>query len=91
MRRAAKVDSNHALIVAAFRAMGCQVERWSQPNAPDLVVSLLGLNHVVEVKTATGKQSPGQVKWAAMWRATVHVVRTVEDVRTLVMRWRGFS
>ena len=89
MRRAAKVDSNHRVIVQAFRALGCTVQSLAAvgKGVPDLLVGFAGLNHLVEVKVAKGKETPAQVKWAAMWRTTVHLVRSVEDVQRLVKAW----
>lgn len=91
MRRASKVDANHRLIVAAFRALGCSVQSLAAvgKGVPDLLVGLAGLNHLVEVKVANGKETPLQVKWAALWRTPTHLVRNVEDVQRLVGVWKS--
>lgn len=90
MRRAAKVDSNHRVIVAAFRALGCSVQSLAAvgKGVPDLLVGLLGVNHLVEVKATEGKQTKHQVRWCAQWRTPTHMVRNIDDARRLVSAWR---
>lgn len=69
MRRAARVDANHAEIVAALRDRGC------------LVQSLAALGHGVPdllVKAPRGKSTADQVRWQAQgWPVTV--LRSEED------------
>jgi Holliday junction resolvase-like predicted endonuclease len=84
-RRAARVDGNHAQIVAELRAAGCHVEDLSAVGrgVPDLVVaSPSGARMVfVEVKTRRGKLREQQVAWFAKWPADLRMVaRTAEEV-----------
>ena len=95
MRRAAKVDGNHRLVVAAFKALGCSVQSLAAvgKGVPDLLVGFAGLNHLVEVKDgrkvkSARKQTPLQVVWASTWRAPRHLVESVDDVQRLVKAWR---
>jgi hypothetical protein len=95
MRRASKVDANHATIVAAFKALGCTVQSLAAvgKGVPDLLVAFAGLNHLVECKDgskpkSSRKQTPAQVAWASTWRAPRHLVESVEDVQRLVKAWR---
>lgn len=87
-RRAARVDANHAEIVAEFRRLGCAVESLAGmgKGVPDLLVCMHGRNELVEVKTEKGKLTPDQVKWFGAWPTPVHVARSTEDVAQLV-RW----
>lgn len=95
MRRAAKVDGNHAVIVQAFRALGCTVQSLAAvgKGVPDLLVAFAGLNHLVEIKDGSKRKSQrqftkSQVVWASTWRAPRHLVESVEDVHRLVRAWR---
>lgn len=56
MRRAARVDSTQAEIVAAMRAMGASV--WLIKLPTDLLVGYRGKTLVVECKVMTGKRNP---------------------------------
>ncbi len=75
-RKNARVDANHAEIVGVLRAHGCSVQVVSAPGAPDLVVGLMGTNHLVEVKRPAGAKggvsgrelNPRQRAWHASWR-----------------------
>ena len=84
MRRAAKVDGNHAEIVEAYRKAGCSVLSLAQlgGGVPDLLVAKWGMTWLVEVKMLGGKENQLQRDWAKTWRGTRSVVRTVDDVLT---------
>lgn len=90
MRRAAKVDDNHAEIVSAFRKFGCQVLSIAQlKNCADLVVKRGNKVVLVEVKDGTKppsarKLTPGEVKFHAEWLGSVFVVKDLSDVIALV-------
>lgn len=87
MRRAAKVDSNHADIVKALRKAGCAVQDLSAVGrgVPDLLACRAGINVLIEVKRPKAKgQSAGtltdeQIAWIDRWPADVHVVTTAEE------------
>jgi hypothetical protein len=52
MRRAARVDSNHAKIVKVLRYAGCKVRSLASvgQGMPDLLVGYHGVLHLLEVK-----------------------------------------
>lgn len=83
MRRAAKVDANHAEIVAALRKIGCKVTSLAAMGGgvPDLLVYFRGRLMLIEVKRpGGGKLTPDQAKWHAEWAgALVFVVRSPEE------------
>jgi hypothetical protein len=81
MRRAARVDANHAAIVAAYRQFGYLVLSLAGlgDGVPDLLVSRRGQLQLVEVKTATGTLTPDQQQFiAGGW--PVKIVRGLDDV-----------
>lgn len=84
-------DGNHAQIVDAFRAMGCGVRDLAplKDDGPDLLVSCIGQNHLVEVKMPDGKLTDGQHDFARAWKAPVYICRSEETVASLVNYWRG--
>jgi hypothetical protein len=92
MRRAARVDANHAEIVAAFRACGCQVLDLSRVGGgcPDLLVSARGVLFLVEVKDGTKPPSARRLtsmeaQFHEIWR--VEIVENAGDVPDVIRRW----
>lgn len=94
MRRAAKVDANHAAIVDRLRAMGCLVQSLAAigGGVPDLLVCLPdGRLRLVEVKDGAKSASrraltPAQASWHAQWsRAPVTVVTGVFDCASILL------
>lgn len=86
MRRAAKVDANHAQVVSALRAAGAVVQSLAAigKGTPDLLVAFRGDMFLLEVKDGSlppsGRQlTPDQVDWHVAWCAPVHVVLSPED------------
>lgn len=89
MRRAAKVDSSHAEIVAALRKAGCKVLSLAAVGSgcPDLLVlePVLHLLILMEIKSpdqpkSKRKLNPLQVAWHAEWaNAPIAVVETAEQ------------
>ena len=57
MRRAARVDDNHAKIVASLRLVGCTVLDLSAvgQGCPDIMVGLAGVNYLIEIKDGRGE------------------------------------
>jgi hypothetical protein len=81
MRRAARVDANHAEIADGLRAIGRSVlslHRLGQ-NAPDLLVGNGVTNILVEVKTTKGRLSDGQRAFLEWWRGPSAVVRSLDE------------
>ena len=86
MRRASKVDANHAEIVAALRAVGAGVCDLSAvgKGCPDLLVSHRNRWLLIEVKDgkkppSARKLTPDQQAWHAAHRAQVHIVKNVDE------------
>ena len=98
MRYAAKRDSEEKAFVDLLEAAGCAVQRWSQAECPDLVVSWpqyppptnqalhawTGRIALAEVKTEKRKLQPGQVEFRKKFPCWE--LRTVADVEAL-LRW----
>lgn len=91
MRRAARVDANHAQIVAALRAAGCSVSSIAAVGGglPDLLVGRSGMNYLLEVKD--GSKSPSarrltgdELIWHENWRGQVETVYNVQDALEVV-------
>jgi hypothetical protein len=87
MRRAAKIDANHAEIVAALRKIGCKVQSLAAVGAgvPDLLVMRGFRLYLVEIKDgnkppSARKLTPEQAKWHQEWAgAPLVVVTSVEE------------
>lgn len=89
MRRAAKVDGNHATIVKALRDAGCGVLDLSAvgKGCPDLLVH--SPTHpwemrLLEIKDGAKSASrrtltPAQVKFHAEWKGWIHTVTSVDE------------
>ena len=92
MRRAAKVDANHADIVAALRAVGCTVESLAAVGGgvPDLLVGWGCTTFLIEVKDGSKPPSArrlteDQLRWHGAWRGgPVAVVCDVESALRVV-------
>jgi hypothetical protein len=86
MRRAARVDANHQMIVGGLRACGATVQSLAPVGAgcPDLLVGHRGRNLLLEIKDgrrppSERKLTPDQQKWHADWQGAVIVVENVEQ------------
>ena len=99
-RRAARVDDNHAEIVAALRRVGCSVCDLSAVGGgvPDLLVGIGNRNILIEVKSPDAYRVDGvtllrpnsktvlaQAAWRADWRGPVKVVQSVDEALRAVM------
>jgi Holliday junction resolvase len=80
-RYAKRRDANEPDIVEALRAIGCTV---IQCDAVDLVVGYQGVNHLIEVKTKTGKLKDSQIALQETWRGQYSIARTVEEALKIV-------
>jgi hypothetical protein len=89
-RRVAKVDSNHAQVVAAFRSLGCSVLDIHQlKNCADLIVAKNKKTVIVEVKNGalpkgSRKLTPGEREFFSGWRGEATVVESLDDVVRVV-------
>jgi hypothetical protein len=81
MRRASRVDQNHAEIVQALRDVGCSVLSLASigRGAPDLLCGYKGRNVLLEVKKPKGKLNDQQQAFKATWRGDLCVVRSVDE------------
>jgi len=90
MRRAARVDSNHLLIVSAFCKLGCSVLSLAAvgKGVPDLLVAISGVTWLVEIKSGKGKENDLQLEWAKSWQGAKALVRDTQGVETVVKAMR---
>jgi hypothetical protein len=81
MRRNAKVDANHGVIVAALRQVGASVQDLAKvgQGCPDILVGYRGQNFLMEIKTTKGKATLPQIAWHEFWQGQVVVVRDVDE------------
>ena len=76
-----QVDSNAEALYAFLEAHGATVKRIGKPL--DALVCYRGVTALIEVKTATGKLRPSQVKFLQAWPGFARVVRS--DYECLLM------
>lgn len=94
MRRIARTDANHSLILGAFMRCGCEVESLHQlgGGVPDALIfnRSSGRLFLVEIKDGSKPPSaraltPDQREWHKRWEgAPVYIVETVEQAVALV-------
>lgn len=95
MRRAAKVDANHADVVRALRSIGCGVLDLSAvgKGCPDLLVvwpTAPFRQELFEVKDgakppSARKLTPDQERFHAMWRGPIHVVTSPDEALEVIL------
>ena len=78
MRYADRRDDNEKGIVKALKQCGASVYRLSAKGIPDLVVGWCGRLFLLEVKSATGKLTPAQVKFQQRWKGPPPIVVRTE-------------
>ena len=90
MRRAARVDSNHSVIVSAFCKLGCSVLSLAAvgKGVPDLLVATQGITWLVEIKSGKGKENELQQEWAKSWQGGKALVRDTQGVESVVKAMR---
>jgi hypothetical protein len=91
MRRAAKIDGNHAAIVAGLRSVGASVTPLHAVanGCPDLLVGFRGVNYAIEVKDGSLSPSerlltPQQKKWHAEWQGKAHVANSLMEALLII-------
>lgn len=96
MRRAAKVDANQMIIVAALRAVGATVQPLHAvgKGCPDLLVGYRGRNYLFEVKDgdkppSARKLTPDQVSWHDTWRGSSWVVMNPKMALQIIGALKG--
>lgn len=93
--RAAKIDRNQPEIVKVLRQLGVSVQHLHSVGAgcPDLLCAINNRVFLIEVKDGSKvpsaqKLTPDQVEWHAAWRATVHIVRNIDEAIAVVALYR---
>jgi len=97
MRRAAKVDANHAEIVKALRDAGALVQSLAAVGCgtPDLLIGYANRTALIEVKDGRKPPSarvltPDQQKWHAEWLGgTLAIVCDVESALRVLSVMKG--
>jgi Holliday junction resolvase len=91
MRRSARVDANHAQIVAGLRQMGCSVLSLAPigRGCPDMLVGWRGVNLLIEVKDGGKAPSrreltPDEIEFLTGWNGTAVVVKTLQEAIDMV-------
>lgn len=81
-----KRDGNQAEIVEALRKAGASVLDLADVghNCPDALIGYAGREWLIEIKTATGELTPGQVDFIRTWRGAVHVVRSIDEALAVI-------
>jgi hypothetical protein len=97
MRRAARVDANHAEIIDALRSVGCSVLSLAPigKSCPDILCGIAGRTFLAELKDGSQPPSkqrltPGQHAWHEAWNGgPVWVIRSVDQALDVVARIRA--
>jgi hypothetical protein len=92
MRRAAQVDGNQAVVVAALRRVGALVQHLHQVGGgcPDLLVGFRRQLILLEVKPAHGERhqlelNENERAWHRLWNTLpVHVVHSPEEALRVI-------
>ena len=87
---ARQADSNHAVIVAAFKQMGVSVVdmRLVGKGACDLLCGYLGRDRMVEVKPPGKSPTANQEAFYKAWRgARPLVIHSIEEAAQAVRLW----
>ncbi len=85
MRKAARKDGNHSLIVTALRKIGASVAILDDRDLPDLLVGHQGKTVLIELKDGSRKPSerrlrPGQQRFFDEWKGgTLVKAETLAD------------
>jgi len=93
MKQRARVDKNHKSIVECFRKLGCSVLSLSSQGkgCPDLLISYQMQCYLIEVKDIGGKLRESQKEFMRTWGSPVYVVRSNNEVVSLLNKLRGNS
>ena len=90
MRLRARVDGNHAEIVAALRAAGCTVLHLHQVGGgcPDVLAGIEGRNLLIEIKDGSlppsaRRLTPAETEFQDAWGQHVAIVTSAEDALRL--------
>ncbi len=91
MRRAARIDGNHADIVDALRAVGASVTDTSGVGVgfPDICAGYKNRVYLIEIKDPAQppnkrRFTPAQKEWHRAWKGGAYVVETVEQALLVI-------
>ena len=96
-RRAARVDSNHGAIKAAFAQLGCWTLDLSRVGSgcPDLLVMSQATKRMLLVEVKDGEKvpsaqalTPDQVRFHREWQGAVRIVTSIDDAAKVVAELR---
>ena len=94
MRRAARVDANHADIIAAFRSFGFSVADTSRLGSgfPDCVIARNGITGLVEIKDGSKPASARRLtddeeRFRMNWNGRWELVESFDDVMRIAQSW----
>lgn len=97
MRRAHRLDRNHAELTRAFEKLGCTVLSLAGlgKGAPDALIGFAGLCICVEYKDAqkppsARKLTPDEIKFRHGWTGGYRIVETTDQVLDTVNVLRGW-
>jgi len=86
MRRAARTDANHTVIVEALIGIGCSVQSLAAVGCgtPDILWGMAGVNGLIEVKNPDMKPSErgltdDQKRFHRAWKGRIDTVETIEQ------------
>lgn len=81
-----KTDANQRLIVDGLRRAGASVYITSDVGRDfvDLVAGFRGRNYLIEVKTETGKLTPGQRLFHDTWNGHIAIVRNLDEALRII-------
>lgn len=83
-----KKDANQNELVAVFLDLHCSVLDLSMVgnDCPDILVSTSAATALVEIKSGSGKLTPGQERFKRDWRGACFSARTAEDCIAIVQK-----
>lgn len=97
MRRAHRLDSNHAELVMAFEKLGCSVLSLAGlgSGAPDICVGFSGLQIMCELKDGSKppsarKLTPDEERFRMNWKGGYRLVKDFDDVEETVKVLQGW-
>lgn len=92
MRRASRLDGNHAAVVDALRAAGIAVKSLASVGGgmPDLLCALRGVNVLLEVKDGSKPPSEraltaAEVEFFDTWPGAAFMVKSPEEAVSVVV------
>ena len=95
MKRAPRLDANHADIRAEFEKHGCSVVSLASmgDGVPDFLIGVGLRNYLLEVKDgdkppSQRKLTPKEAKFAKTWKGQWSVIESVSEVLTFVKAWK---